>query len=173
MQIKPLFKKLFLLVLPSLVSCAAIGPIVVPLEEIAPPKKQTFGIGTQIYFWNDLSRSEIYTVNPNDTRQLLVQIWYPAKINKNNQRAPHIIFPKETIRGVAEIAGLPAGLAKHGAKLMSGAYFNAEPIQDQFPLIVFSHGDGGILTQNMSQIEALVAEGYVVIACNHTFKRRH
>jgi len=169
MQIKPMFKKLFLLVLPVLVSCAAIGPIVVPLEEIAPPKKQTFGIGTQIYFWNDSSRSEIYTVDPNDTRQLLIQIWYPAKINKNNQRAPHIIFPKETIRGVAEIAGLPAGLAKHGAKLMSGAYFNAEPIQGQFPLIVFSHGDGGILTQNMSQIEALVAEGYVVIACNHTF----
>lgn len=169
MQTKPMFKKLIVLILPAIVSCAAIGPIVVPLEEISSPEKQTYGIGTQIYFWNDSSRSEIYTVEPNDTRQLLVQVWYPAKIGKNNQRAPHIIFPKETIRGVAEIAGLPAGLAKHGAKLMSGSYFNAEPILDKFPLIVFSHGDGGILTQNMSQIEALVAEGYVVIACNHTF----
>ena len=103
----------------------------------------------------------------------MVQIWYPAKINKNNQRAPHIIFPKETIRGVAEIAGLPAGLAKHGAKLMSGAYFNAEPIQDQFPLIVFSHGDGGILTQNMSQIEALVAEGVCGDCLQPHLQRRH
>jgi hypothetical protein len=34
---------------------------------------------------------------------------------------------------------------------------------------LFSHGDGGLLNQNTSQVEELVSNGYIVIACNHTY----
>ena len=39
----------------------------------------------------------------------------------------------------------------------------------KFPLVLFSHGNGGLATQNLSQIEELVSNGYIVVACNHTY----
>jgi dienelactone hydrolase len=53
---------------------------------------------------------------------------------------------------------------------MSSAVQGAHPVEGEtFPLILFSHGDGGVATQNLSQIETLVSHGYVVIAPNHTY----
>ena len=53
---------------------------------------------------------------------------------------------------------------------MSSAVQGAHPVEgEKFPLILFSHGDGGVATQNLSQVEALVSNGYIVIAPNHTY----
>ena len=58
--------------------CAAAGAILVPLDSIDPPKGK-YGIGTQVYFWTDKSRGEVYTTDPTDLRNLMVQIWYPTE----------------------------------------------------------------------------------------------
>ena len=65
---------------------------------------------------------------------------------------------------------MPTNFGKHGIQLTSNSVFGLLPIQNkQFPLILFSHGDGGLLNQNTSQVEELVSNGYIVIACNHTY----
>ena len=149
--------------------CALAGSVLVPLESIQPPSGK-YNIGTQVYFWTDSSRGEVYTTDPSDYRELMVQIWYPAKGGKNYQKAPHVTFPKKAISSIARTAGLPASFGSHGTQLTSNSVFGLEPVQDKkFPLILFSHGDGGLLNQNTSQVEELVSNGYVVIACNHTY----
>ncbi len=140
-----------------------------PLEPIQPPSGK-YNIGTQVYFWTDNSRGEVYTTDPSDYRELMVQIWYPAKGGENYQKAPHVTFPKKAISSIARTAGLPAGFGSHGTQLTSNSVFGLVPVQDEkFPLILFSHGDGGLLNQNTSQVEELVSNGYIVIACNHTY----
>ena len=140
-----------------------------PLDSIEPPTGK-YSIGTQVYFWTDKSRGEVYTTDPSDYRELMVQIWYPAKGGENYQKAPHITFPEKAISSIARTAGLPSTFGKHGTQLTSNSVFGLLPIQNkQFPLILFSHGDGGLLNQNTSQIEELVSNGYIVIACNHTY----
>ena len=145
------------------------GSVLVPLESIDPPKGK-YDIGTQVYFWTDNSRSEVYTTDPTDYRELMVQIWYPAQGGENYQKAPHVTFPEKAISSIARTAGLPTNFGKHGIQLTSNSVFGLLPIQNkQFPLILFSHGDGGLLNQNTSQVEELVSNGYIVIACNHTY----
>jgi len=149
--------------------CAAAGSLLIPLDPIDPPSG-TYGIGTQVYFWTDKSRGEVYTTDPTDFRKLMVQIWYPASNREGYQKAPHVTFPKKAISTISKQAGLPSNFGKHGTTLTSNSIFGLVPTQkEQFPLILFSHGDGGLLNQNTSQIEELVSNGYVVIACNHTY----
>jgi dienelactone hydrolase len=149
--------------------CAVAGSVLLPLDSIQPPTGK-YSIGTQVYFWTDKSRGEVYTTDPSDYRELMVQIWYPAKGGENYQKAPHITFPEKAISSIARTAGLPSTFGKHGTQLTSNSVFGLLPIQKkQFPLILFSHGDGGLLNQNTSQIEELVSNGYIVIACNHTY----
>ena len=149
--------------------CAVAGSVLVPLDSIEPPTGK-YSIGTQVYFWTDKSRGEVYTTDPSDYRELMVQIWYPAKGGENYQKAPHITFPEKSISSIARTAGLPSTFGKHGTQLTSNSVFGLLPIHNKkFPLILFSHGDGGLLTQNTSQVEELVSNGYIVIACNHTY----
>ena len=58
--------------------CAVVGSVLVPLDSIEPPRGK-YDIGTQVYFWTDQSRGEVYTTDPSDFRELMVQVWYPAK----------------------------------------------------------------------------------------------
>ena len=153
----------------ALQGCAIVGSVLVPLESIEPPTGK-YGIGTQVYFWTDKTRGEVYTTDPSDYRELMVQIWYPAKGGENYQKAPHVTFPERAISSITRTAGLPSSFGKHGTQLTSNSVFGLLPIQNKkFPLILFSHGDGGLLTQNTSQVEELVSNGYIVIACNHTY----
>jgi dienelactone hydrolase len=150
-------------------SCAFVGQLVIPMESIDKPKG-SYGIGTQVFFWTDATRSEQYTTDPTDLRNLLVQIWYPAKMKDGYQKTTHMVFPERTLASMAETLNAPANFIKHGTRLMSNAVQGAHPLEGEvFPLILFSHGDGGVATQNLSQIEALVSRGYVVIAPNHTY----
>ena len=149
--------------------CAVAGSVLVPLESIEPPSGK-YNIGTQIYFWTDNARSEVYTTDPTDFRELMVQVWYPANKGEGYQKAPHVTFPKKAISSIARTAGLPTNFGKHGTRLVTSSVNNLSPIKNEkFPLVLFSHGDGGLLNQNTSQVEELVSNGYVVIACNHTY----
>ena len=153
----------------ALQGCAVVGSVLVPLESIDPPRGK-YNIGTQVYFWTDSSRGEVYTTDPTDYRELMVQIWYPAEGGENYQKAPHVTFPKKSISSIVKTAGVPSSFGNHGTQLVSNSVFGLTPIQgEKFPLILFSHGDGGLLTQNTSQVEELVSNGYIVIACNHTY----
>ena len=78
-----LYQKNSLKILPLLAiyficGCAAAGAVLVPLDSIEPPKGK-YGIGTQVYFWTDKNRGEVYTTDPTDFRELMVQVWYPAE----------------------------------------------------------------------------------------------
>ena len=96
--------------------CAVAGSVLVPLESIDPPKGK-YDIGTQVYFWTDNSRGEVYTTDPTDYRELMVQIWYPAQGGENYQKAPHVTFPKKAISSIARTAGLPSSFGSHGCLL--------------------------------------------------------
>ncbi len=163
------FKTLVFLSFLLLSGCAFVGQLAIPMESIDEPSGP-YDIGTQIFFWTDESRSEQYTIDPTDLRKLLVQIWYPAQIKEGHQKTTHMVFPELALGSLAKTLNAPAGLIKHGGQLMSSAVKGAHPIEGEvFPLILFSHGDGGVATQNLSQIEMLVSQGYVVIAPNHTY----
>ena len=52
-----------------------------------PKPTGSYAIGTVTYHWVDLSRPELFTTDPNDHRELMAQVWYPAK-NEPRRRVP-------------------------------------------------------------------------------------
>ena len=62
--------------------------IVIPLNDLPKPNGD-FIVGTQIFYWEDSSRDEIFTKDIIDTRKIVVQIWYPAS-EKSDSLYPYM-----------------------------------------------------------------------------------
>ena len=98
----------------------------------------------------------------------MVQIWYPAKADASAQRAPYL-QDGSVLAPVARLLGLPGWFLTHLKYAMTNAMPSA-PMADEpaaFPVLIFSHGRGGVRQHNMFQVEHLVSHGYIVAAIDH------
>ena len=93
----------------ALQGCAVVGSVLVPLESIDPPKGK-YNIGTQVYFWTDSSRGEVYTTDPTDYRELMVQIWYPAEGGENYKGHHTLLFQKNQFLALRKLPGCQQAL---------------------------------------------------------------
>jgi len=73
----------FVLLLSSMAASIAM-----PVFEIPPPDGP-YMIGTQDQYLVDTSRPEWFTADPNDHRELLVRVWYPAGPSANTPVQPY------------------------------------------------------------------------------------
>ena len=78
-------------------------------------------------------------------------------------------YPEIRINAISKAIEKPKGFVRPASNVKGNSYYKAKPINKKFPLIIFSHGLGGYKTQNSIAIEALVSNGYIVIAPDHTY----
>jgi len=91
-------------------------------------------------------------------RVQLTEVWYPAAESARGQApAPLESYLPEGLEDLAANATVPV-VAVRDAEIAGDA---------PFPLIAFSHGNGGIRFQNVSQCEHLASHGYIVVAPDH------
>lgn len=144
-------------------------PVAMPVPQLPDPTG-TYAIGTFTTFLVDENRLETYTEDPNDNRELVVQVWYPAA---NREGVPADYLPDLEIAGpvIAEQFDLPAFLVGHVnlTKLDIWQEVPAANESEPFPIIIFSHGLTGIRMQNTSMVRELVSHGYVVAAIEHSY----
>jgi len=133
-----------------------------------PDTKGEYIIGTDIFMWEDTYRDEWYTKDKIDTRKIVVQIWYPAS-EKSDSLYPYMDNHNLRIESIANRIGKSKSFIKPVSTVEGNSYYKAKPVDQKFPLILFSHGLGGYKTQNSINIEALVSKGYIVIAPDHTY----
>jgi len=79
-------------------------------------------------------------------RILPTTIWYPAVVGSTGDAAKYLL----------DLVPSPGG-----------AVLNAPAAKGPFPLVAFSHGNGGIRDQSFFLCEALAAHGYVVVSPDH------
>ncbi len=145
-------------------------PVALPVPQLTPITG-TFEVGTTILHLVDESREEIYTPDPNDTRELVAQVWYPTTDTTNVDRALYLPFLDIIGPVVAERFGLPAFLLNHINITNLDIYDEPSVYQEdgQLPVIIFSHGLGGLRTQNTAMFQELASYGFVVGAVDHVY----
>jgi len=150
--------------------CSVIMPKLIPFKNLPTPSGE-YSVGTQIFNWTDSSREEWFTEDDlDDKRKLVVQIWYPTKA-VSGEKYPYMDNPGKRIGPLSEQLELPIFMIRHIKEIRTNSILNApiHPDVDNLPVIVFSHGLGGMKAQNTAHIEELVSQGYFVIAPDHPF----
>ena len=149
--------------------CGLVIPIIMPFNDLPAPTGK-FNVGTQICEWEDQSREEWFTEKEGDYRRLVLQVWYPAQ-KSNKIKANYLDFPDKRVEPLSRRIELPEYFFKHIKNVKSNSIYDI-PIYDKsklYPLILFSHGLGGMRMQNTIQLEELASHGYIVIAMDHTY----
>lgn len=131
------------------------------------PGPFTVGVMTTVFI--DNSRTDSFTKQP---RTLVTEIWYPS--TDDARRLPANRYSDFIPGGVTpEIDQLIRKTYKMSAAEIDKIYWNEShrnaPVRKgRFPLVVFSHGNGGSRNQNTFWCDYLASHGYVVVSTDHT-----
>ena len=128
-----------------------------------------FPVGVTTTVLVDSSRTDAFTKEP---RTLVTEIWYPATEdarqlpkNKYSDFLPGGVTP-EVDAVVQKTYKLPA--SEIDKIFWDQAARDARVAAGKFPLVIFSHGNGGNRHQNTFWCDYLASHGYVIVSADHT-----
>lgn len=140
---------------------------------LSPVEAGPYAVGVLTTVLVDRSRTDAVTKEP---RTLVTEVWYPAT-DEARQR-PKNRYTDFIPGGVTPLidTALKAGYRLSAAELdkvfWNDAVRNAPVRQGRFPLIIFSHGNGGTRHQNTFWCDYLASHGYIVVSADHTGNAR-
>lgn len=150
-----------------------------------------FAVGVTTYRLVDSTRRERFADDLTQKRELALQIWYPstpatdAKALSGTSAFPwgSLICPPRSMKEseysqffdhiahLIQVTAEQLGWPKRTGLIRSHA-FPHEPLRkadSPYPIILFSHGNGGYIAQTSYLMEELASHGYVGIAIGHTY----
>jgi len=134
-----------------------------------PEKTGQYPVGVTTIQFVDHSRTDALTNGP---RSLLTEIWYPAtdetKDLPKNRLLDYYLGGKNLAYMFAMSAAFGADIATIDKTFPSIAVRDARVRDGKYPLVLFSHGNGGLRTQSTFLCEHLASHGYIVVAPDHT-----
>jgi len=147
-----------------------IPPVVFPIPNLIEPTGP-YSVGTITLYFKDEAREEIYSPEPDDKRELNIQIWYPGEVNDGAQPGPYMTNLKLSAPAFASFLGLPSFVLNHINLIDTHSFLDVPVTNDgaPYPVLIFSHGWGGTRTQSTYLMEELASHGYVVVAIDHTY----
>jgi dienelactone hydrolase len=121
-----------------------------------------YPVGKAEYQLVDESRPEIFSATPDDKRELMITIYYPASPPADAHPAPYTTGPIRAAFGTPDFfqdsvrahAFVDVPLAADGAR---------------YPVIVFSPGMGFLPIKYAPTLEDLASHGYVVVSLSHPY----
>lgn len=139
-------------------------PLIFPVFQFPQPSGP-YAIGTLTYHWVDPQRPEVFTADPGARRELMVQIWYPARAGAASAQTPYLQNPDALTAALARLHNLPTFALRHLAYVTTHAS-EAVPVADalpSYPVLIFLEGLTGYRQMSTFQVEELVAHGYIVV----------
>ncbi|MEU9886991.1 lipase [Sphaerisporangium sp. NPDC051011] len=139
---------------PALKSATVAGPTRLRLPAPTGPHR----IGTVSLHLVDRSRPDPWVPSV-PVRELMVQVWYPARDVRHHPRAPWVS------------PALAALLAPPGSGLelpTAHGHTGAPALPGRRPVVLYSPGFGVERTAATALVEELVSHGYVVVTIDHT-----
>ncbi len=133
-------------------------------EEAGP-----YPVGVTTTVFVDESRHDDAT---DSSRTMLTEIWYPTTALgtqfPKNKMSDFVLKGANPGIGMAIKMAFKKDIAELDETFENEAYRDAPVAEGKFPLVVFSHGNGGFRMQSVFWCEHLASHGYVVVAPDHT-----
>lgn len=132
-----------------------------------------FHVGTRSYFWKDTARKETHSSDPLEHREIYVQFWYPALYNPFKTKSlyiPEVLnHIKRSIKNTrySPLLLIMNKLFPEYSHSIEQADVSSE--QDSYPIIVFSHGLGGLCSFHTALLENLASHGYIIVGLDHPY----
>lgn len=140
------------------------------LELALPEPTGKYAVGTTNYSFVDREREDTYTEDPDDNREITAKVWYPSKEISEANTAPY--FGEELGSAIASGLEIPTeDFNNFVQSIPTNSVANA-PIaeaESEYPVLILSHGFGGLPELNTIQAEELASRGYIVVGINHTY----
>ncbi|PQJ80782.1 alpha/beta hydrolase family protein [Polaribacter porphyrae] len=159
------FKIFKIIVLVILLFIGFVLPTALPIFELPKPTGN-YKIGSN-YIHLKTERDELITQNPNDKRELMIKVWYPAII-KNEKKEPYLNNGDRI--GFATKYGLPKWTFNYLDLVETNTYISPKIADEKFPVLIFSHGSYSKASGYYAIIEEIVSKGYIVLNINHTYE---
>lgn len=138
-----------------------------------PTELGPYPVGVTTLTVVDDSRLDPATRGP---RTLLTEIWYPA--TEETRDLPKNKLSDFLLRGAHNGLNVAVRMAFGADATSLDDSFHNFAVRDarmrdgKFPLIVFSHGDGGLRNQSSFWCDHMASHGYIVVAPDHTGNAR-
>lgn len=138
-----------------------------------PAKPGPYPVGVTTLTVVDTSRLDPATRGP---RTLLTEIWYPATDETHdlpkNKLSDFLLRGAHNGLNVAVRMAFGADATSLDDSFSNFAVRDARMRDGKFPLIVFSHGNGGLRNQSSFWCDYMASHGYIVVAPDHTGNAR-
>lgn len=131
-----------------------------------PQPTGPYKVGRTSFHWVDAERAESRTDDPNDRRELMVHIWYPAEVPANPTTAPYCIN-FDIVK-----AALPSYQKKFCQTITTYSYADAKFATGLAtrPVLIFSHGNEMVAGLYSFLLEEMASHGYIVAAIDHPYE---
>ena len=140
-------------------------PKALPIFELPKPTGK-YKIGAQ-YIHLKTDREETITETPDDKRELMIKVWYPANI-KNENKEPYLNNGDRI--SFATKYNLPNSTFNYLNYIETNTYLQPKVYEEKFPVLIFSHGSYSKASGYYAIIEEIVSHGYIVLNINHTYE---
>ena len=142
--------------------------VLMPIPKLPIPTGK-YSVGTQTFVLIDESRLGVF-IDKEVPRKFIIRVWYPANPGSNEHYATYIDHASVYLPAIANSLGLPRFSFNHINLLNSRAWQDgvAEPSNNGYPVILFSHGWNGYASQNSEQAMELASRGNIIVAIQHT-----
>ena len=150
---------------------ALILPWAIPIFKLSKPGGK-YAVGTETFYWVDSSRSEWFThEDPNDKREMMVQIWYPGQDKPHTKPEAYMDFIQLRSKTLASAGKLPSFFPSHLDLIKTHSYLNIDFMKrgSVSPVLIFSHGITGSRHLHQVLFEYLASRGYIVVAPDHSY----
>jgi predicted dienelactone hydrolase len=135
------------------------------LKRDLPAITGKLAVGRTSFHWVDASRPEAMTDNPDDRRELMVTIWYPAE-SATGETAPYI-DNLDKLAGAIDQDQIDIARAVQTHSIAGAKISSAE---GRYPALIFSPGNQMNVALYAAQIEDLASHGYIVVGMDHPYE---
>jgi len=134
------------------------------LAATLPKPTGKYFIGVTCLSFVDDNRKEIFESSPESRREITVKAWYPS----DRQSDPEPYFLRAEAEFVTTYLQFPA--TYKDLKTNSGRDLPVSSKENNYPVLIFSHGWGEHYSQNTILMEELASQGYMVFSIAHHYE---